>query len=122
MNEHNYLAKNLKNYKDSKNLSIGKLAEELDISKATLKHIMNDGNTTLHTAIRISRSIGVGLDMLVSDNAFSDKVFIMEHMQRAGSWFAGLSPEKKEKSARLMSELWDILVTEDGSDDISEVK
>ena len=113
MNEHNYLAKNLKNYKESKNLSIGKLAEELDISKATLKHIMNDGNTTLHTAIRISKNIGIGLDMLVSDNAFSDKVFIMEQMQKAGSWSARLSPEKRKRMAELMSETWNLLGDDD---------
>lgn len=109
MNEHNYLAKNLKNYKELKNLSIGKLAEELDISKATLKHIMNDGNTTLHTAIRISKNIGIGLDMLVSDNAFSDKLFIMDHMQRASSWFAQLNSAKKEQMAELISKMLTLL-------------
>lgn len=122
MNETNHLAQNLRKYKDLRNLTMKELSEELDVPTATLRHIMNDGNTTLHTAIRISRNIGIGLDMLVSDNSFSDKIFIMDQMQRAGSWFAELSPEKKAKSARLMSEMWEVLSTEEELDGAGEDK
>lgn len=109
MNDYNYLAQNLRKYKAVRNLTMKELSEELDVPKATIRHIMNEGNTTLHTAIRISRNIGISLDMLVSDKRFSDKLFIMDQMQRAGSWFAELSPEKRDEMSTLMSEMWAIL-------------
>lgn len=109
MEDYNYLAQNLRRYKDLRNLTMKELSEELDIPKATLRHIMNEGNTTLHTAIRISQNIGIGLDILVNDNEFSDKIFIMDQMQRAGSWFSQLDSKKKEKMSELMSSIWALL-------------
>jgi len=109
MNDYNYLAQNLRKYKSRRNLTMKELSEELDIPKATLRHIMNEGNTTLHTAIRISRNIGIGLDMLVSDKAFPDKLFIMDQIQRSGHWFAELDPDKRERIAQLISEIWQVM-------------
>lgn len=109
MNDYNYLAQNLRKYKAVRNLTMKELSEELNVPKATLRHIMSDGNTTLHTAIRISRNIGISLDMLVSDKQFSDKLFIMDQMQRAGSWFAALPPEKSDKIASLIAEIWEVM-------------
>ena len=93
MKEHNYLARNLKNYKELRDLTTSELAEELDLPKATLKNVMNEGNTTLHTAIHISKNLGICLDMLVSDHDFADKLFIIDHMRNAGSWFSSLPAE-----------------------------
>lgn len=106
MKEHNHLAKNLKSYKALRKITMKELADELDIPKTTLRNIMNEGNTTLHTAIRISQGLGIGLDMLVSDDTFADKIFIMDQMQRAGSWLADVSPEKRDHVAHLMAEMW----------------
>lgn len=75
-------------------------AEELGIPKSTLRAVMKDGNTTLDTAIRIAESMGTGLDSLVHDRQFSDKQFILRHMELAGAWFAFLPEEKRRKIHR----------------------
>ena len=109
MNDYNHLAQNLKKYKTLKGMTMNELSDELDIPKTTLQNVMNEGNATLYTAIRISRGMGIGLDMLVSDETFSDKLFIMEQMQRAGSWLAGLPDEKRDDIAQLISKMWAIM-------------
>lgn len=109
MNANNHLAQNLKNYKDLMQLTTGKLALELDIPKATLKNIMNEGNTTLHTVVHISRNLNVSLDMLVNDADFADKIFIMDHMQKVGRWFSELPMKKQTEFAKLMAEIWRVL-------------
>ena len=112
MNEPNYLAKNLRSYKESRNLTMKELSRELDVPRATLSHIMNEGNTTLYTIRRISRNIGISMDMLINDKEFSDELFIMAQMQRAGSWFADFSPKRKAKMVELMAEMWEVMRNE----------
>lgn len=107
MKEHdNYLAQNLKRYKELRQMTMKEFAGELDIPVSTLRTILREGNTTLHTAIHISRSLEVSLDMLINDRDFSDKLFILNHMQKAGAWFAGFPQEKKDNIASLMADIW----------------
>lgn len=109
MKNYNYLAQNLKSYKELRKLTMKELSDELDMPKATLRNIMNEGNTTLYTAIRISNGLGISLDMLVTDKDFSDKIFIMDQVQRAGSWLSTLPANKRESIAQLMSDIWNLM-------------
>lgn len=109
MKNYNYLAQNLRKYKELRKLTMKELSEELDIPKATLINIMNEGNTTLYTAIRISRALGISLDMLILDENFPDKLFIMDQMQMAGCWLSGLDPSKKAQMAELLAKMWIML-------------
>ena len=118
MKDYNHLAQNLRKYKELRKLTMKELSEELDIPKATLRNIMKEGNTTLYTAMRVSRGLGISLDMLVSDKQFSDKLFIMDQMQKASYWLSQLSPPEKAQMAELMSEMWAVLGEKD--DDRSE--
>lgn len=109
MEEYNNLARNLRSYKTTKDLTMTELSNELDIPEATLRNVMKEGNTTLHTAIRISRGLGIGLDLLINDESFTDKLFIMDQIQRAGCWLADLPPEKVEKVSALIAEIWEVM-------------
>lgn len=110
MIEENYMAKNLRYYKELRKLTMKEFAAQLDIPLSTLRTILKHGNTTLHTAIQISRKLGVSLDMLVSDHNLPDKLFFMEQMQRSASWFANLPADKKDAFADIMTDMWNMVI------------
>lgn len=109
MEEHNQLAKNLRVYKASRSLTMKELSRQLDVPETTLRNIMKDGNTTLHTAIRISKRLGIGLDLLVNDETFSDKLFILNQIQIAGSRLSHIPQNKKDKVSELIAEIWEVM-------------
>jgi len=109
MNTNNNLAANLNSYRKFRKLSVNQLAKELDIPVSTLRSILNNGNTTLDTVIRISRSTGLGLDALVYSPSFSQELFILQHMENMISWNTTLTTEKKEKIADFMIKMWESL-------------
>lgn len=110
MKEQNYMAKNLRSYKELRKMTMKEFAAELDIPLSTLRTVLKEGNTTLHTAIKISRKLGISLDMLTNDQDFPNKLFFMDHMQRTASWFALLPVEKKEVFANLMTDMWTMII------------
>jgi len=109
MKEYNHLARNLRSYKAAKNLTTKQLSSELDIPEATLRNVMKDGNTTLDTVIRISKGLDISLDMLINDADLPDKLIVLKQIQRAGSWLAELPPEKSDKIAALIAEIWEVM-------------
>lgn len=65
--EPNNFAKNLNLICTSTGWSTAYLAKEIGIPKSTLQYILNTGQTSLHTARRISQHLGIPLDTLVND-------------------------------------------------------
>ena len=109
MKEQNHLAENLRNYMEMRKISMKEFADELDMPISTLRAVLKEGNTTLHTAMHISQRLGISIDMLISDQNLSEKLFIMNHMQKLIKWFGELSSEKQERVAALMAEIWTAL-------------
>ncbi len=109
MEKENFLSENLRACQQSRGMSLMEFAKELDIPKSTLRAILKDGNTTLETAIRIAVSMGMGLDSLVHDRQFSDKQFILKHLEQAGDWFVSLPEETRGKIAELVAEIWKLM-------------
>lgn len=110
MIEQNHLAESLRYYKELRKLTMKDFAAQLDIPLSTLRTILKHGNTTLHTAIKISRKLGVSLDILVNDHNLPDKLFFMEQMQRSASWFANLPADKKDAFAGIMTDMWNMII------------
>lgn len=104
-----FFVKNLKACQKSQGVSLMEFAEELGVPKSTLRAILKDGNTTFDTAIRIAVNMGMGLDRLVYDKRFSDKQFILKHMEQAGTWFTSLPEETRGKIAELIVEIWKLM-------------
>lgn len=109
MEEGNKLARNLRSYKAAKNMTMKELSKELNIPEATLRNVMKEGNTTLDTAIRISKGLGISLDILVSDAELPNKLIVLKQIQRAGCWLAELPPAKSNKIASLIAEIWEVM-------------
>ncbi len=109
MEEYNHLARNLRSYKTTKDLTMKELSNELDIPEATLRNVIKEGNTTLDTVIRISKGLGISLDMLVSDADLPNKLIVLKQIKRAGCWLSELPPEKSDKIASLIAEIWEVI-------------
>lgn len=106
MNQNNYLAQNLRIYKAIQQVSLRKLAKQLNIPKSTLRSIMKDGNTTLDTALRISENLNISMDMLFQDRNLPHKLMAMYQFQRATLWLDSFTPEKRKELCLLFSKLW----------------
>lgn len=117
MNKYNCLAQNLKKYRELRRISMKAFAEELDMPLSTLRTILKDGNTTLHTAIHISQSLGVSLDMLVGSSCFSDKLFILDYMKKTCQWFSQLPPETRDDIAAHLVSIWKALEQRENDED-----
>ena len=109
MEKCNNLSKNLKAYQNIRNLSLMEFSKELDIPMSTLKAILKDGNTTLATAIRISNSLDIGLDMLIYDKHFPEKLFILHYIDNCNNWYSSFPDEKKDQISGLLEEFWEVI-------------
>ena len=83
MNQSNDFARSLAAICKSGNLSLVEFSRMLDVPKTTLKNIMDNGNATLSTALRIADHLNVPLSLakdrgVVIENTCS----IMEILQR----------------------------------------
>ena len=58
-------SRNLKTIKRERGVSLSEFANELSVPKSTLQNVLRDGNTTLHTAVRIAKALGRPLDELL---------------------------------------------------------
>jgi len=47
--------------------------------------------------------------MLINDADLPDKLIVLKQIQRAGSWLAELPPEKSDKIASLIAEIWEVM-------------
>lgn len=109
MKQKNLLSKNLRTYQKMRKLTLTEFSQELDLPKSTLRAVLKEGNTTLDTAIRISEGMNTGLDLLVCDEQFSDKLFVMNHMEKSGAWFSSFPEEKKSEIAALLAKVWEVM-------------
>lgn len=109
METYNYLSQNLKAYQALHKLSLAEFSTILDVPQSTLKAILKDGNTTLETVIRISQNMNCSLDMLIYDKSMPDKLFILHHMEQAGTWFSGLNAKAKDAIAHQIMKLWEAM-------------
>lgn len=109
MKQMNLLSKNLRTYQKMKNLTLAEFSQELDLPKSTLCAVLKDGNTTLDTAIRISEGMKLPLDRLICDEQFSEKLFILEHIEQNAAWLNSISSEKRADIAALMAKVWEVM-------------
>ena len=63
----------------------------------------------LATAIRISNSLDIGLDMLIYDKHFPEKLFILHYIDNCNNWYSSFPDEKKDQISGLLEELWEVI-------------
>ena len=95
--KHKNLAKSLKNLREARGLSLSEFAKELGIPKSTLQSILQDGQTTLHTAIRISERLGIPVDALTNGTLSVEQIRILDGLILRLNWYDQLPKNKQEE-------------------------
>lgn len=97
MDKHQIFAKNLEAIREINRRSLGEFSKELGIPKSTLQSVLNSGNTTLDTALRISEGLNLPLDSLTGDSRLAEKLDIVKYLLQGLSWFQTLSAGDQEE-------------------------
>ena len=92
------LAENLKSIREARRLSIEEFSKELDVPKTTLRDLLLDGQTTLHTAIHISDKLGIPLDTLMNGTLTTGQIKRVDGFIAHMDWYQSLSKEKREEA------------------------
>lgn len=93
--KHENFAENLRNLRAMFGLSMSEFSKELDIPKSTLQTVLATGQTTLNTAIRISESLGIPLDVLTDRSMTSNQFKMLERLLYQFDWYLKLSESQQ---------------------------
>ena len=92
-------AENLRNLRAALNLSHAEFSQELGVPKTTLQSIMEEGQTSLHTAMHISDKLGVPLDTLTNGRLSPQQIRRLDGFMSHLEWYDRL-PEEKQKTVQ----------------------
>lgn len=95
--------------REQRNMSLTEFAKEIGIPKSTLQSILEDGNTTLDTAIRISKGLNIPLDTLLRDESTNTNFSIIQWLLKGLSWYSELPAEDQKEVLLLISKLLEVL-------------
>ncbi|MBR2132601.1 MAG: helix-turn-helix transcriptional regulator [Oscillospiraceae bacterium] len=96
MDKHRNFAKNLAAIRNAREESLAEFSKELGVPKSTLQAILNEGNTTLYTALHISERLNISLDELANDTTLSQRFDVFHNILRSLHWFSSLSQTQQE--------------------------
>ena len=94
MNQSNDFARSLAAICKSGNLSLVEFSRMLDVPKTTLKNIMDNGNATLSTALRIADHLNVPLSLLTGEVISVEDI---ESLAVLIHYFAWIKPVAKDR-------------------------
>lgn len=99
MNKCSYFGRNLSEIRKARKLSVSELSSELDIPKSTLQSILNDGSTTLYTAIQISNRLDIPLSSLTNESYSGKQTDMLSVILKCFECYTRLPAEDQEKIA-----------------------
>lgn len=97
MNHTSNFCSNLRIIKKESKLSLTKFSERLQIPRTTMQSVLNDGQTTLDTACRISNALQLPLSTLTSGLLNQEQADVMKASFIFLNWFDRLSGAEQEK-------------------------
>lgn len=100
---------NLNALRTARHLSIEEFSKELGIPKSTLQSVLKEGETSLHTAIRISVATGIPLSALLEDPISPAELKALDGYLAFLGWFSGLEPERQRMVADAISVILEAL-------------
>ncbi len=96
MDKHHNFAKNLASIQKLREYSLVEFSKEIGVPKSTLQSVLENGHTTLDTAIRISEGLNIPLDTLLSEDFLSKKIDILHGFIKSFNWFSSLSADDQK--------------------------
>lgn len=89
-------ANNLKAIRKFNNFSLTEFSKELGIPKSTLQSILEEGNTSLHTALCIAEHLEVPLSSLTGEIIPEKSLDSILSLMNCLEWFDDLPSEKQK--------------------------
>lgn len=109
MEKYNHLADNLIAIKKVRQKTLSEFSVELGIPKSTLQCILKDGQTTLDTAIRISKALHMPIDALVNREYSPEELSLLGTICRGFAWFRMLGEEEKNEALFHLSKILELM-------------
>lgn len=110
MNNPDNFGANLRLLKEERNLSLTEFSKELQIPRTTLQAVLEDGQTSLDTACRISDALNIPLSALTDIRLSHEKLDILKGLFLSMEWYSHLTPEQKEIAARSSLEFLEVFL------------
>lgn len=105
MQETNRLSDNLKSFQKERGSNLKEFSAELGIPKSTLQSVLQDGNTTLETLLRIQSALGISLDALVFGDPEDPSKDQVRAIMECASLYSQLAPGKQKEFHFYMNKL-----------------
>lgn len=109
MDKHQNFAKNLSAIQKIKECSLVEFSKEIGVPKSTLQSVLEDGHTTLDTAIRISEGLNIPLDTLLSDDALAQKLDVLHGFIKDLNWFSSLSASNQKEVVFYLNKILEVI-------------
>ena len=113
MNNPSNFCSNLRTIKKESRLSLTQFSQKLDIPRSTMQAVLEDGQTTLDTACRISNALKLPLSTLTSEILMEDQAEVLQATLTFLSWYDRLQTERKEKVRLGFSLILEVLQNDD---------
>ena len=110
MNNPDNFGANLRLLKEERNLSLTEFSKELQIPRTTLQAVLENGQTSLDTACRISDALKIPLSALTDIRLSGEKLEILKGLFLGMEWYSGLAPEQQEIAARSFMEFMGVFL------------
>ncbi len=109
MDKHQNFANNLNAIRKSKQLSLSEFSEELGIPKSTLQSVLEEGQTTLNTALRISEALDIPLDALTKEQITFENILSIKELLNGIGWFDSLSHDDQKSVIFYLNKIWELI-------------
>ncbi len=109
MNNPNNFATNLRALKEARQLSWTEFSMELGIPKTTLQSVMENGQTSLDTACRITEALDIPLSELLQEPCEMKHWSIVSSLLTPFEWYNTLTAEKQEIVKDCVVQLLEVL-------------
>lgn len=91
-------AKNLNLIREFKGWSMAEFAAEIAIPRSTLQTVLNSGQTTLDTALRIAHQLGIPLDTLTNGVLSPQDMSTAFGFLYTLDWYSRISAEEQQEA------------------------
>ena len=95
---HANLGTNLRNLRAARGLSLAEFSQELAIPKTTLQSILEGGQTSLYTALNISRKLSIPLDTLTNGTLTAGQFERLDSFVASLGWYDKLQKKQKKEA------------------------
>ena len=105
----NYFASNLNLIREFHGWSMSRFAKEVCVPKSTLQTVLATGQSSLDTALRIARHLGIPLDILTNIPLSSQNIEVAYSVFHTFGWYSQLTNEGQREAATCFQSIFRLI-------------